>query len=53
MAGEPERRERTARLLGVAAALLAMTLATWAFRWPAPAIAVAIGLIVYGLARRR
>jgi len=30
-----------------------MTIATWAFRWPAPAFALAVGLVVYGLARRR
>jgi EamA domain-containing membrane protein RarD len=49
----PSSRERTARFLGVAVALAAMALATWAIRWPAPAVSIGLGFAVYLLARGR
>lgn len=45
-------RERTARLLGIATGAAAMTLAWLAIGWPAPGVSAALGLVVYGLARR-
>lgn len=45
------RRERNARILGVATAIAAMTAAGLATGWPAPGISVALGVVVYGLAR--
>jgi F0F1-type ATP synthase assembly protein I len=47
------RRERRARLLGVAVALAAMVAASLTIRWPAPGISVALGMAAYLLARGR
>jgi len=47
------KRERRARLLGVAVALAVMVAASLTIRWPAPAIAAAIGFGAYFLARGR
>ncbi len=46
-------RERRARLLGVAVALAVMVAAWLTIRWPAPAIAAAIGFGGYLIARGR
>lgn len=40
-----------ARGLGVAAACASMVIAWLAIGWPAPGVSVALGLLVYGLAR--
>lgn len=49
----PEHRERSARLLGVAVALAAMTASAFAIGWPAPGVSAGLGLAVYALASRR
>lgn len=46
-----DRRERRARLLGVVVALAVMLVAGLTLGWPAPGLAVALGLGVYLLAR--
>lgn len=51
MSNAIDRRERVARLLGIATALVVMAAASRAIRWPAPGIAVALGFGVYWLAR--
>lgn len=48
---DPQRRERRARVLGVAAALVFMTAAALAIRWPAPGVAAVLGFAVYLVAR--
>ncbi len=51
MEDELGRRERRARVLGVAAALLSMAAASLAIGWPAPGVSVALGFAVYFIAR--
>ena len=46
-----DRQERKARILGVLGALAVMAIASRLIRWPAPGIAIAVGLGVYWLAR--
>jgi F0F1-type ATP synthase assembly protein I len=53
VSAEDLARERRARVLGVATALVAMAAASWWIRWPAPGVSAALGLAVYWIARGR
>lgn len=53
MESSTSRRERNARILGVAVALAFMAAAAFLIRWPAPGVAGLLGFAVYLVARRR
>ncbi len=48
---DSDRQEWRARILGAIGALVVMAIAYRLIRWPAPGIAIAVGLGVYWLAR--
>ena len=50
---DAQRRERQARVLGVAAALLMAVLLISLIRWPGPFVSLAVGYGVYRLAGGR